>query len=246
MFLDTLLLTVRRDAIKFAGNRNRKRRERETFFEKKVENLERRIDRDTSNTNIDNISELKNTKTELEEIRQEKVQGIIVRSRAYWHEYGEKCSKYFLNLENRNYLERKIQRLIKDDGEEINCEKEILKELSRYYSQLYEKKDQISNQSWQNQIKIEKIKENERKKLEGQITYEELTNAVKCMKNNKSPGSDGFPVEFFQFFVRKCKYSCMCQVLPSVSLGARVSECVYVCLCVCVCVCVCVCECVCV
>ena len=37
-------------------------------------------------------------------------------------------------------------------------------------------------------------------KLEGEITYNELTNALKNMKNAKSPGNDGFTVEFFKFF----------------------------------------------
>ena len=36
--------------------------------------------------------------------------------------------------------------------------------------------------------------------LEGEITYEELTTALKNMKNSKSPGNDGFTTEFFKFF----------------------------------------------
>ena len=32
------------------------------------------------------------------------------------------------------------------------------------------------------------------------LTYEELSNALKRMKNNKSPGSDGFSVECFKYF----------------------------------------------
>ena len=37
-----------------------------------------------------------------------KVEGIIVRSRARWHEYGEKNSKYFFNLEKRNHISNKF------------------------------------------------------------------------------------------------------------------------------------------
>ena len=36
--------------------------------------------------------------------------------------------------------------------------------------------------------------------MEGDLTLEELALAVKNMSNNKSPGLDGFPVEFFKFF----------------------------------------------
>ena len=50
---------------------------------------------------------------------------------------------------------------------------------------------------WQSQIKIAKIEGMDKNDLEGQITYQELTNAVRHMKNNKTSGSDGFTVEFF-------------------------------------------------
>ena len=36
--------------------------------------------------------------------------------------------------------------------------------------------------------------------FEGEITYQELSTALKNMKNSKSPGSDGFTAEFFKFF----------------------------------------------
>ena len=35
----------------------------------------------------------------LERFYDKKTEGIIVRSRARWHEHGEKSNKYFLNLE---------------------------------------------------------------------------------------------------------------------------------------------------
>ena len=43
-------------------------------------------------------------KNELETLYDERVEGIVVRARARWHEHGEKSSKYFLNLEKRNNI----------------------------------------------------------------------------------------------------------------------------------------------
>ena len=45
-----------------------------------------------------------------------------------------------------------------------------------------------------------KLSENDSKLLKGEITYQELSSALKNMKNSKSPGSDGFTAEFFKFF----------------------------------------------
>ena len=36
--------------------------------------------------------------------------------------------------------------------------------------------------------------------LEGEIKYPELAEALKNMKNSKTPGNDGFTAEFFKFF----------------------------------------------
>ena len=43
-------------------------------------------------------------------------------------------------------------------------------------------------------------------KLEGKLTLEEITRAVKQMKNGKTPGVDRFLVEFFEYFWDRLKY----------------------------------------
>ena len=42
-------------------------------------------------------------KNELNKISYDRARGACVRSKARWHEFGERSSKYFLNLERRNY-----------------------------------------------------------------------------------------------------------------------------------------------
>jgi len=53
-----------------------------------------------------NASLLNSTKDMLELFYEEKVKGTIIRARARWHEYGEKSTKYFLNLEKRNHVKK--------------------------------------------------------------------------------------------------------------------------------------------
>ena len=36
--------------------------------------------------------------------------------------------------------------------------------------------------------------------LEGEITMDELITALNGTKNNKSPGADGYPIEFYKLF----------------------------------------------
>ena len=42
-----------------------------------------------------------------------------------------------------------------------------------------------------------KLSENDSSGLEGEITYSELSSALRNMKNGKSPGNDGLTTEFF-------------------------------------------------
>ena len=50
-------------------------------------------------------------KADLENSYEERANGLIVRARARWHEYGEKSTKYFLSLEKRNYTRKHIRKL---------------------------------------------------------------------------------------------------------------------------------------
>ena len=85
-------------------------------------------------TTIDKISFYQN---ELENLVQNQTKGAIVRSRARWAENGEKNTKYFLNLEKRNYDKKVIHELKSGKGIIKTDQKEILAELVDYYKQLY-------------------------------------------------------------------------------------------------------------
>ena len=59
-----------------------------------------------------------------------------------------------------------------------------------------------------------KLSNEDAEKLEGEIKLKELSDALKILKNEKSPGLDGFTVEFFKcvwidlkfFILRSIKY----------------------------------------
>ena len=51
-----------------------------------------------------------------------------------------------------------------------------------------------------NESNIEHLTETERNQCEGMVTYTELGQVLKDMKNGKTPGTDGFTVEFYKFF----------------------------------------------
>ena len=149
----------------------------------------------------DNNVDLQGKKCELENIRTEKQKGVIIRSRVQWLNEGEKPSKYFCSLEKQLYIEKTVKKIVTSSGNTITDQKEILKELKNYYENLFADRNiEITDQSFNKFAKTEglvKLNDNEAKAMEGLLTIDEISKSLKSMKNQKSPGMDGFPAEFF-------------------------------------------------
>jgi len=74
---------------------------------------------------------------DLEALYKIKTNGCIVRSRANCVEYGERNSRYFINLEKRNQKQKVITKLITDNGDVLTSGNDILNEEKAFYQQLY-------------------------------------------------------------------------------------------------------------
>ena len=77
--------------------------------------------------------EMNKIKTKLEKFSAFKTRGTIIRSRARWYEFGEKNSKYFLNLVKTNHRKKHVTSLINDSGMKITSPKETCFEGKRNF-----------------------------------------------------------------------------------------------------------------
>ena len=181
--------------------------------------LENSISADLQNANIEEVNLLEEKKTRLQEKRTNTIDGVIIRSRSRYEDLGEKPSSYFFGLEKKNYTNKVITKIIENDGHECTTTNEILNSQKTYYKTLYSEKN-VTNDNpialaiGENHIKLS---ENESESLEGDIKYSELAEALKNMKNSKTPGSDGFPAEFFKFFWIDLKFF----ILKSLNYGYK-------------------------
>ena len=138
------------------------------------------------------------TKADLEEKLLERTRGIMFRSKVRWYEQGERNTKYFVSLEKSRYNAKTCFKLINEEGHEVIESDQILEKHRRFYQNLY-KKDQHVEFNMENTYGIyvpDNIKQNQNQ----QLTIEELGEAVKNMSNNKTPGEDGIPVDFYKVF----------------------------------------------
>ena len=125
--------------------------------------------------------------------------GAVIRSRANWLEYGEKPSKFFLNLETKNTINKSIPELM-INSIKITDQEQIIKEVRTFYEKLYKKEEIQNTTNYDPQCNPTQISDIEKEKLEQPITKEELDTALKNSKNNKSPGLDGYSPEFYKCF----------------------------------------------
>ena len=110
-----------------------------------------------------------------------------------------------------NSLQKKTIKCIKKEiGTIINEQAKILNEIKTFYQSFFNSYDQklenINLNEYLSNYHVNKLTSEQAKTLEGEITISELGHALKCMKNGKTPGIDGFPADFLKLFWPKLKY----------------------------------------
>lgn len=111
---------IRNLAILVSKKLSKMNKEKEFQIVGKIMSLSGRI-----NLSEDEVTELTTAQAELDKAYADKARGAFVRSRRKWLEQGEKCTKYFFNLEKRNFEQSSLSKLrindlICDDKKQIS------------------------------------------------------------------------------------------------------------------------------
>ncbi|CAC5412116.1 unnamed protein product [Mytilus coruscus] len=112
LFFEIMKMKIRTLSISYSIEKNREDREHTSKLEKEVEQLENIMSMSMKSVNVQ--ATLHGKKLELENKREQKIEGLLLRSRANWHENGEKCSQYFCKLEKSNFIKKTMAELIDD------------------------------------------------------------------------------------------------------------------------------------
>ena len=201
---------LRTDTIIYSSKKAKENKEIEIKLKKKVEQFEQKLSKSNDIGNLEYMEYVR-SKSDWEGHIQRKNNGIILRSKAKWIEDGEKNTKYFLNLEKRNYNNTCIKTLINNDKKEITDTQEIIKEQKNFYQNLYTSKIPLDNiykeksDIFTLNKDLPKVSEDNKEICDLPIALEECSKALQQLPNNKSPGSDGFTTNFYKFFWKDIK-----------------------------------------
>ena len=198
LLFEIIKMRIRSESIKYSANRKNEMLKHEKNIEKQILKLESRSHSLTS----DEAKTLHERKLELETLRNQKIKGIIFRSRAKWYEEGEKNTEYFLKLEKRNYINKNMSEIFDNNNVLQTDNSKILKINAAFFKKLYSNNyNKESKEVINNFLDTEvKLSEPDKEGCEGPLSLDECTLVLKMMKNGKGPGSDGFTTEFYKFF----------------------------------------------
>ena len=204
---DVIKMKVRDKSVSYAAIKSSRIRSREDILYKKIADLEKKIDEKIFCA-VEQMSQLQTKlddyRNEIERIIEYRTKGAILRSKTRWHNEGEKNTKYFLNLEKRQYKQGTISRLKRNENDYVTTDKEILHECKTFYKDLYASKldpeDLLSLTDFFFSDNDTVLSSDESETIEGNLTKLECLKALKEMNSGKSPGTDGLPAEFYQTF----------------------------------------------
>jgi hypothetical protein len=194
---ETMKVMKRGKTISYSSYKNKEKTKSESDLEKQLSELY---------ANNGNETEIQDTESKLRQLREKQIKGIMTRAKAKWGMEGEKCSRYFCNLEKRNFVGKTIPNLTLDDGRVIEDIKLILSEQKEYYKHLYSSKQTVISQDNSGIVFdnynpfLTKLTEDEMVGMKGELTLPECLKVLKNMSYGKSPGLDGFTSEFCKFF----------------------------------------------
>ncbi len=173
-------------------------------LDKKIQRLETNLASESDRYKIEKIhKDLNSANLELQKLVDEKTKSAMFRCRTKWYEDGEKSSKYFFNLEKSNFNKKVMNSTYLPDGTLSKDPDKILNEQRKFYEKLYTSDENVKfNILNQNDPKISDLDKN---LVDKDITMDDLKYALQQMPNNKTPGCDGLPAEFYKVFWNKIK-----------------------------------------
>jgi hypothetical protein len=204
---EMIKLQVRGNSIKYSSRKKRSNNNILSALQKRLKRLTENFD---ENPNSEIKEDIHLINGDIEQIIEHEIKGAQIRAKLNWLNEGERPTIFFLNFEKQNANKKHIKRIITQDGNIITGKESVLLELESFYRLLYrrnrkpgEPKPNFSNTL--GHLHIPKLSDIEGEECEDILTESELLAALKTTTQNKSPGNDGLPSEFYKVFWKDIK-----------------------------------------
>lgn len=171
--------------------------------EENIKELEKGIQvlSESSDLTEEELETLNHLRRELYSVMSQREHLSYLRSRCRWARFGDKPSKFFLNLEKNNYSNKVISAIFDDQDQLLVDPGDILEYEKVHFQNRYKVSVASPNEpDIFSSTDSGRLDELDCTFLDEPILREELDRALSTMKNGRSPGSDGIVVEFYKKF----------------------------------------------
>lgn len=169
-------------------------------LEAELNSMEKDLARHYSESLFKNICKCK---FQIHDIFNKKAEYAMFRLKTKFYESGEKTGRLLARqLKEQNYAH--TIPAIRAGGSLVTSSKGINDIFKDFYENLYRSSgamDEISAQDFFSNIQLPTLSSDQVALLDASVTQEEVKTAILSMNTGKSPGSDGFPVEYYKEYI---------------------------------------------
>ena len=137
-----------------------------------------------------------NENRKLNNLRDDKIKVIIMRSKAEWIEGSENNTVFFANLEKNRVSEKTVKLLRNKDGKLLKKTKDLLTEISHFSTNLYKTDTHITYDNSSFDLIDNTLSDDQMELTAGDISEYKCKLAIQQMQNKKAQGS----VELYTLF----------------------------------------------
>ncbi len=183
--------------IKYCCERSQLRASNRNLLVRLIDHLKEKVD----GGSLSCVGPYHSALAELANLDLQAARGAQVRSRARWVEEGETSSAYFFRLEKKCGADRWISAIKLDDNTIVSSPAQLCSAFAAFYTSLFTATPTDSAVRSSLLANVSSSLSPDMAALcEGLLTAEECLSALQGMARRKTPGLDGFPMEFYLKF----------------------------------------------
>jgi len=145
-----------------------------------------------------------------------------LKSRALWLKEGDRNTKFYHRFENNRREINSIWEIKSERGVLLHSQEEISKETEAHFEKSYKRNENCKMEDilWGIDFFPAMFDEEKNNALFQSVSEEELLSVMKTFKKEKSPGLDGWTIEFFIHFYDLIKRDLLAMVEESRQKGS--------------------------